>query len=90
MPAPVQGTEGVQLGRPRPGEQAVPGARSDTGHHGQATLGGPERDGPDQPGQIAEQVADGRLAAVVNGEDEEDGAGRQRGEHRLGKRRPRD
>ncbi len=80
----------MQLGRPRAGEETIPRRRSDPGHDGQPALGRTEADRPGQSGQVGEQVADHRLTAVVDGQHEEDGAGRQRGEHGLGHRRPGD
>jgi hypothetical protein len=46
----------------------------------------PEADRPLQPGEVAEQLPDGGLAAPVDGEDEEEGSGGQRAEHGLRRR----
>ena len=87
---PSSGLERVQLGRPRAGEEAIPRRRSHPRHDGQPTLRGTEGDRPGQSGQVGEQVVDHVLTAVVDRQDEDDGAGRERGEHGLGHRRSSD
>ena len=85
VPAAGQRAERMQLGRPRPGEQPVPGQRADPYDAGELAFRDPEPDRPLQPGQVAEQVANSGLAAVIHGHDEEDGRCRQRRKHRLGR-----
>ena len=61
---PVHLDEGVELGRPGPGEQPVPGVRADAGHQRQPGRRDPEPDGAVEAGEIGEQVAHDLLAAA--------------------------
>ena len=90
VPTAVEGQERVELGRPGAGEEAIPRRRSQPRHDGQPALRGTEADRPGQSGEVGQQVADDRLTALVDRQDEDDGAGRQRGEHGLRRRRPGD
>ena len=83
MPTTVEGLERVELGRPRAEEQAIPGRRSDPGHDGQPSVRGTETDSARQSGQVGEQVVDHGLIAFVDRQDEYDGTGRERCQHRL-------
>ena len=84
--SPCECLERVQLGRTRAGEETVPGVRSHARHDSQSSVERTECDRAGEPGQIGEQVGDDRLAAVVDRQDENDGAGRERREHGLGHR----
>ena len=75
--------ERVQLGRPRTGEQPVPGVGADRGDHRQALGRVAEADRAHQPRDVGQRVVDGRLAAFVDGGHQEDGRGCQRRQNRL-------
>jgi hypothetical protein len=83
VPAAGQCTERVQLGRPRPAEQPVPGKRADPYDAGELAFRDPEPNRPLQPGQLTEEVANSGLAAVIHGHDKEDGCCRERRKHGL-------
>ena len=86
VPIAVERPERVQLGRPRPGEEAVPRLRPHPRHDGQPAFERTEGDRPGQSRQVGEEVRDHGLATLVDRQDEDDGARRQRGEHGLGDR----
>ena len=83
VPSPGELAERVQLGRARAGEQAVPGLRADRGDADQVVAGDAEADRPPQARPVGQQVPAGRLAAGVDGQDQEDRARGERGQHRL-------
>ena len=81
--------EPVQLGRARASEQAVPRVRADPGDGRHRAFRGPEAYRPSQAGPALQQVPAGRLAAGVDGQDQEDRIRGERGQHRLRFRRNR-
>lgn len=85
---PAQLLEGVEPGRARPGEQAPPGVRTDPRHTGQAGVRHPEAHGAAERRHVLEEVVHRLLPARVDGQHQEDGALRDRGEDglRLGRR----
>lgn len=84
---PAQLLEGVEPGRARPGEQAPPGVRTDPRHTGQLVRH-PEAHGAAERRHVLEEVVHRLLPARVDGQHQEDGALRDRGEDglRLGRR----
>ena len=90
VPTAVERPERVEPGRPGAAEEAIPRRRPHPRHDGQSTLRGTEGDRPGQSGQVGEQIMNHVLAALVDRQDEDDGAGRERGEHGLGDRRSSD
>src|ERR1700739_4002479 len=83
VPRAVQCDERVQLSRSRALEQPVPGLRANRGDHRQAFGRIAESDGAHQPGDAGQLVVHRRLAALVDGDYQEDGGWCQWREHRL-------
>ena len=79
----VERDERVQLGRPRTGEQPVPGVGADRGDHREPLGGIAKADRPHQSRDVGQRIVHGRLAAFVDRRHQEDGRGRQRRQNRL-------
>ena len=84
MRVAVQRLERVQLGRSGPGEEPVPRVRPDARDERESRGRDPEPNGAFQPGQVSEQIADDSFPTRLDGHDEEERRGGERGEHRLG------
>ncbi len=75
--------ERVQGGRAGAVEEPVPGVGADAGDAGEADVGGAEGDRVTEAREVGQQRADRVLTAGVDGEDQEDRGGGERGEDRL-------
>ena len=77
MPRPAELDERMQVRGAWPGEQPVPGRRTERGHQRQLLGGVAETGRPNQSGELGQRVAHRGLAAFVDRGDQEDCSARQ-------------
>ena len=79
----MQRLELVQLGGAGPGEEPIPRVGPDSRDEGEARGRDPEPNGAFQPGQVSEQIAHDSFLTRLDGHDEEERGGGERGENCL-------